>query len=158
MFPDDALSPVRERGDFVSVRLAALSILLATVVSACSAGDAAAPPDSFSGAPLVTVATDAGKANIAIRTSPSPPTRGVNTIELSITDAHGAPVDGLTLTIVPWMPAHGHGASVKPSLTPLGHGVYLAHDVDLYMPGRWELRTTLSGPIEDRAAPTIDTP
>ena len=53
-----------------------------------------------------------------------------------MTDAAGAPKDGLDLAVVPWMPAHGHGASVKPTIVAMGNGKYLALNVSFFMPGQ----------------------
>ena len=93
-----------------------------------------------------------------MRTAPSqPPPRGTCTVEFVVTDAAGAPKDGLDVTLVPWMPAHGHGASVKPTIVAKGNGRYVATNVDFFMPGQWELRTSFS-PGDDHAAPKLTVP
>jgi hypothetical protein len=68
------------------------------------------------------------------------------------------PLDGVDVAAVPWMPAMGHGASVTPTVTAAGRGAYVLHDVDCFMPGSWELRTTFSGKVDDRATITLDIP
>lgn len=68
----------------------------------------------------------------------------------------GAPVDELELVMTPFMPAHGHGTPQEPSVTPLGNGSYRFDDVLLPMPGLWELRTTVSGPLTDFFAPRFE--
>jgi hypothetical protein len=55
------------------------------------------------------------------------------------------------------MPSHGHGASVHPEVHPEGGGVYRVEQVVFFMPGRWELRTTI-GDGEDHAAPVFQIP
>ena len=81
-----------------------------------------------------------------MRTSPQPPTRGNQNVELTITDpATGKPLAGLTLHVVPWMPVMDHGTSVAPSVAETTPGTYLISNVDLFMPGQWALRTNISG-------------
>lgn len=83
--------------------------------------------------------------------------RGNNRIFFSIElTATGEPVDDLELVMTPFMPAHGHGSSQKPSVHPLGDGHYRFDDVVLPMPGLWELRTTVSGPLTDFFAPRFE--
>lgn len=135
-----------------------LACALSLSVAACS-GSSGSESHGFTGAPLGVFTSDRVGLRVSVRSDPSPPARGVNAVELFVVDQTGAPRDGLQLKIVPWMPAHGHGASVTPSITARGGGRYVADDVDLYMPGRWELRTTitgLEGAGEDHVAPTFD--
>ena len=99
--------------------------------------------------------SDSSALAIDVRTSPQPPSRGTNEVELTITRASdGAPVDGLTLDVEPWMSSMEHGTST-PTVTPEGGGVYLVTEVYLYMPGLWTLRTTISGAMTDHAAPQL---
>jgi hypothetical protein len=103
--------------------------------------------------------TESGQLLVQVRTSPQPPQRGTIGVELVVTSAvEGAARDGLTVNVVPWMPAHGHGSSVVPTVSAKGHGTYLLTNVDLFMPGHWELRTTFSGPLTDHAALAFDVP
>jgi hypothetical protein len=107
--------------------------------------------------PLVQVAdatTRTGAYDVAVLAHSPTPVRGNHTVQLVLTSA-GAPADGLALTIVPWMPAMGHGTSITPTVTPLGGGAYQLDDVNLFMPGLWELRTTIASP-EDYAAPAFE--
>lgn len=67
-------------------------------------------------------------------------------------------MDGLAVSVVPWMAAHAHGTSVVPIVTPRGDGRYLVTEVALFMPGAWQLRTSFEGKITDRVAPTVDVP
>jgi hypothetical protein len=146
------------------------SIPLATalLVQACGGQpqELQAAPLIFSGAPTEMVTSGSGQLTINIRWSWSPPVVGYDASEMTITDGTGAPVTGLTLTIVPWMPAHGHGASVAPTVNetvPGVSGVYQASPLDFYMSGTWQLLTTItwppeSGTIDDSAQPSIDIP
>jgi hypothetical protein len=124
---------------------------LALVLAACSSAGGTGAPDAFTGTTFATLTSDAGR-RIEARSSPeAQPVRGVNSVELTVDDPGGAPLDGLAIDVVPWMSAMGHGASVKPTVTARGRGVYVLTNVDFFMPGRWELRITLTGAIEDHA-------
>jgi hypothetical protein len=94
----------------------------------------------------VTQATSTDGAYSFSLLAPATVTRGNYMLQYVITStATGAAVDDLDLDIVPWMPAMGHGTSQVPTITGLGSGTYELDDVDLYMPGLWQLRTTSSG-------------
>jgi hypothetical protein len=134
------------------------AIGLAMAVLACSSGG---PTETtgFVAPPLMTVSSQSGQLAIAVRTSPQPPEQGTNDIELTITGASdGVARDGLVLAVKPWMPAMGHGTSVAPTITPETNGKYLVSGVDLFMAGLWQLRLTISGPMEDHAAPAFEIP
>jgi hypothetical protein len=146
---------------FIRARAPALAIVsslgVSLLVLACGSGGNG-PPASFSGPPVVTSMTDTGAYAIAARTSPNPIARGGNALELTVSDASGAPKDGLAIAVVPWMPAMGHGASVVPTVTPKGGGVYDVTDVELFMPGRWEVRLTIGAPATDHSTLVFDVP
>ena len=143
----------------------AASTFGAILVAACGSTEAATSSDggaysgttAFPATPLSIVTSDGGKLQIAFRSAPyQPPTAGLDSLQLVVTDAStGDTVDGLSITMTPWMPAMGHGASVTPLLTPLGQGRYIFTNVSLFMPGEWELRTQFSGQVTDSVAPTF---
>ena len=66
------------------------------------------------------------------------------------------------------MPAHGHGASVEPTVTEISPGTYVATPLDFFMAGEWELRTAITNAadggatdaamINDNADPTVNVP
>jgi len=120
-----------------------------TSTGATSAGDegSCGSSSSFPTSALSTVMSDSGDLKIAIYAAPYQPLEaGLECLQLVVTEASsGATVDGLTVTMTPWMPAMGHGASVTPQVTPLGEGRYVFTDVSLFMPGEWQLRTKLTG-------------
>jgi hypothetical protein len=91
--------------------------------------------------------------NVAVRSSPQPPVRGLTNFQLTVTDADGNAVSGLQLSVVPWMPQMGHGTSVTPVVKDVGDGVYQVTDVYLFMAGLWELRTNIAGAMSDSVAP-----
>ncbi|HEX3344474.1 MAG TPA: FixH family protein [Polyangiaceae bacterium] len=133
-------------------RLAAVPLLAATACSSASPTPTGAfPPD-----PYATTMSDSSALVLDVRTSPQPPSRGTNAVQLTITRASdGTPVDGLALDVEPWMPSMDHGTST-PTVTPEGGGVYLVTEVYLYMPGLWTLRTGISGAMTDHATPQLD--
>lgn len=104
------------------------------------------------------VTSDSGALLVTVSSEPADrPMRGNNRIFFYIeSTSTGEPVDGLELAMTPFMPAHGHGASQEPSLTPLGNGSYRFDDVLLSMAGLWELRTTVSGAMVDSFAPRVE--
>jgi hypothetical protein len=104
------------------------------------------------------VPTASATASVSVRWSWSPPVVGYDAAELTITDSAGHAVTGLALTVVPWMPAHGHGASVGPTVSETSAGVYVAAPLDFFMSGQWELITSMTGPVDDTARPSVDVP
>ena len=90
-------------------------------------------------------------------TTPAPPARGKNTWTFQILSMQsgvvGAPVDGATLEVIPFMPAHGHDAGEPVGISPMSDpGTYKLDPVNLWMPGVWEttIRAT-SGATTDSA-------
>jgi YtkA-like len=86
--------------------------------------------------------------------APSPPEKvNDNTWTVTITSG-GAPVTstGATITLLPWMPQHGHGSSVVPQIMPMSTpGMYQVTVLDFFMAGIWTNTFTVtptSGPVE----------
>jgi hypothetical protein len=111
---------------------------------------------SFAADPDQTLTSDSGALNVAVRFSPRPPAVGEDAAELSFTDANGAPVTGIGLTVIPWMPAHGHGTSVNPTVMETTPGTFVASPLYLFMPGAWELRMTTTGSVDDTATAAFE--
>jgi len=127
--------------------------VLSAVVAACSSSGA---PDTgtFGESPASVITTAAGSYRIAVHSAPdAQPSRGVNSLRLIVTKVEdGSPATGLEVTVVPWMPAMGHGASVKPTVQVEAEpGVYTVNNVNLFMPGLWEIRATIGGSASDHA-------
>jgi len=140
-------------------------LTLLSVLAACSSSgtpasssDAGATDEPFVAPTPLTSAVSAGGLRLDVRTDPQPPPRGTFNVLLDVTNASGAPVDGLTIDAVPWMTAMGHGSSVRTAITPQGNGRYSITDVGMFMPGDWELRLTFTGSVSDHAAPIIPVP
>ncbi|WP_233587379.1 FixH family protein [Corallococcus sp. CA049B] len=103
-----------------------------------------------------TVASASGRLRVEVLSSMTPLRRGVQVLQVRITDAvSGKPVPGVVLSVQPWMPAMGHGISEVPRVTVREPGSFEVSDADLFMPGVWELRFTLKGAVEDSATVTL---
>jgi hypothetical protein len=124
----------------------------------CAGSAKPAPEPSFDGAALLTLKSDSGTAEVAVRSSPQPPARGEDAFQFTLTDATGNPMPGLVLSVQPWMPAMGHGSSVTPDVRETQPGTYLVTNVVLSMPGSWQLRTSVRGSVKDSFAPTFEIP
>jgi hypothetical protein len=137
------------------MRLATIAVLVG-----CSSSGTSSPPSAdFPGDAYVVLPTDSGRMRVEVRTAPDqPPARGVVSVQLSIMTPSGTPIDGLRIDAVPWMPSMGHGASIKPSVSAAGQGRYVLANVDFFMPGQWELLTTIADNAEDHVTPTFSIP
>jgi hypothetical protein len=136
-----------------------LRLGIAVLIAAGGCSGAAPAPVGFSAAPYARAIGNDHVLQIEIRTSPQPPARGTNAVELTLRSmADDAPIDGLHIAVKPWMPAMNHGTSLLPSVMPEGGGKYLITDLDLFMPGLWELRLTITGASADQAAPSFEIP
>jgi YtkA-like protein len=139
--------------------LAALPCLL--LLAACSSATATTGSQtSFPTTVLQTMACDTGDLNIELKTAPTQPlTTGLDGVELVLTDPKtGAPVDDMQIVLVPWMPLMGHGADLVPTFNPMGKGRYVFTNVNLFMPGEWQLRFAFTGAVNCSAAPTFNVP
>jgi hypothetical protein len=87
-----------------------------------------------------------------VESVPGPPVKGTNVWTVKVTEtASGAPMDGLSIGVVPWMPDHEHGSKVV-EVTPAGAGSYTLQPVHLYMSGSWDVQFTIAGPSTDTAS------
>jgi len=122
--------------------------------SACSGGAGA----SDAGLGETSLTSQSGALHVEVASAPSEsPIRGSNSIYFDVSASDGgAPVLGLAMHMVPFMPAMGHGSASEPSSSELGAGRYEFDDVLLTMPGVWELRTTIDGAESDYVAPRFD--
>lgn len=141
------------------LRLLALGAGALAALSAAGCGADTTPAASgltFGGAALQTLSTDDGALGVVLRTAPQPPERGMNAAEYRVTAASGEAIDGLQLTVVPWMPDMGHGTSLTPQISARGAGVYVVDNLSLFMAGRWQLRTRLAGAATGNVAPEFE--
>jgi protein SCO1 len=82
---------------------------------------------------------------------------GANAVDVVVRDKSGKTVDGAELTVIPWLPAMGHGVWEKPAVTMEGTGKYHVRNIVTNMTGRWELKIDVSkGAIKDRVVFSFD--
>lgn len=129
----------------------------ASLLGACGSETTASSSSAVTQLPM-TLWSASGALQVVVNGNPSPPVQGEDTFELAVTNSEGEPVTGLTLTVVPWMPAMGHGTSTVPTVSESPPGTYVIGDVNLFMAGVWQLRTAISGPVTDDVTPTFDIP
>jgi hypothetical protein len=138
-------------------------MLAAAAMAGCSGvSEGPLASASFDPVPAASVTSESHAYRIEVYNAGSPtPVRGENRMLFVITSAlSGAPAVGLDLDVVPWMPVMGHGTSTRP-VVEAGDapGRYVVAEVNLFMPGLWELRTTITGQgTTDHAAPQFDIP
>ena len=80
----------------------------------------------------------AGMKVTLVSSDPAPPIRGTNNWSLKVENAPGE------ITVVPFMPDHGHGTSVKPTVEAAGPGAWNVKNLYFFMPGVWRV-TIASG-------------
>jgi hypothetical protein len=138
-------------------RLAFAALAVMTGLCGCSASQ---PPSdtapTFAVTPFGVAASTSGAYTVTMYGPVLGVAQGLNTIEIVVTDEQTKPVDGLTISLVPWMPAMGHGTSATPQIGPQGSGRYVASDVALIMPGEWQLRAALT--TDEDAVVTVELP
>jgi hypothetical protein len=132
------------------------------LLAACSGGGSTTASDTtFPKDALQIMACDTNALQIEIRTAPvQPPTAGLDGVEVVLTDpTTHAPVEDAQISLVPWMPLMGHGADLNPVVTKMGKGRYVITNVNLYMPGEWQLRFQFTfGKTTCSAEPTFNVP
>lgn len=99
-----------------------------------------------------------GKVQVMLaNANPAPPDVGENSWVIEVMDADGQPIDGVTVTVSPYMPAHGHGTTPADytGVTADG-GLTEVGPFDLFMPGTWETTVKVEGTVDDVATFTFD--
>jgi membrane fusion protein, copper/silver efflux system len=121
-------TPIRQAAP---LRVALLLALVAAPLSCDRRGRAA-------------VETRAGDFTVAAEIRPDPPAQKGNTLQLRLTDAHGAPVEGADVQVDYLMPAMGAMSEMrgKGAVKALGGGRYAA-GLDFPMGGSWTVRVDL---------------
>ena len=123
------------------------SVVLLFGLAACSSGSGSA---TFGSTPFSSVTSAACDARFDAYSAPDPLTRGDGEVEIVATSSEtNAPLDGLSISMIAWMPAMGHGSSTTPVVTAQGNGKYVASGLVLAMPGDWQLRTDIGGACTD---------
>ena len=143
-------------------RSLALPVAAAALVVACSSSEGGSDPAATSGGAATSACAqdtrkDVYTAGLSKQTAsattvkvmsatPAPPAKLTNELTLQLLDAAGHPLDGATLSVVPFMPDHGHGSAIKPAVTPKGGGVYEVTNLYYPMPGLWRVTVTVQMP------------
>ena len=71
--------------------------------------------------------------------NPAPPAKYNNTWTIKLLDGAGHPVTDATMTAMPFMPRHGHGTSIVPTVTNNGDGTYGVGILYFFMAGLWQV-------------------
>jgi hypothetical protein len=76
-----------------------------------------------------------------VESTPAPPEKGDNTWIVDVLDFQDStPVDSADITVMPFMPDHGHGSPIAAEIAPTGDpGQFQVDRVNLWMPGLWEV-------------------
>ena len=88
---------------------------------------------------LSVTSTSGNRKYVLLSSNPSPPARGTDTWTIRITDAAGTAQPGLSVSVLPFMPDHGHGTSVNASVTANNDGTYTVDPLYFFMPGVWRI-------------------
>ena len=84
--------------------------------------------------------TTGGSYHVAFRPLPDPPP--INEpfeLEVTLTDAEGAPVTDAGLWVSAWMPEHAHGMHLVPRVVSRKDGLYRLRGMLFHMDGLWQL-------------------
>jgi hypothetical protein len=138
-----------------SITLSCLLLALCTLtLTSLGCGDNADTDVDTDNSGLV---SDNGAFEAHLTPDPNPPVTGNNTFDMHLMDANGEAVSGATVTVEPWMPAHGHGSSEEPKVEEKMDGMYTITDVVFTMPGHWEVRIDVSHhATDDRLVSSYD--
>jgi hypothetical protein len=82
---------------------------------------------------------------VLIAASPAPPERNENDWTVEFRDMSDAPLSDVEITMAqPFMPAHNHDGTFDPTVVALDEpGRFEIQDINLWMPGMWEVRFTV---------------
>lgn len=130
----------------LATSLACLPVLCLALTACDPSTDNTPEPSTHEGITDTELTGEALTVRIASAV-PDPPIRSdVNAWRFEVLDADGAPLDGCALEVEPTMPAHGHGTTPAPTVTPVSDaaGTYEARPLNLFMPGQWHIAVRLS--------------
>ena len=78
-----------------------------------------------------------------VSASPTSPERGESAWRVQV-QRDDAPQAGCAITLTPYMPEHGHGVPLAPTVSDAGAGLYQIDGISFTMPGLWEMRFEIS--------------
>ena len=137
-------------GHDVSLRNRAAAVMLLSLVAGCSsspsssdAGDLITCQDDSRVAvyrPNLPASSTTGTLSFTLsQANPAPPAVGINTWTLRVANSSGQPVPNLPLSVLPFMPDHGHGTSVQAQVTANPDSSYSVTPLYFFMPGVWRI-------------------
>lgn len=98
---------------------------------------------------LTTTSTSGALSFVLVKSDPGPPTRGTDTWTIKVSNASTqAPMTGLSMTVLPFMPDHGHGTAVNATVTANADGTYTVAPLYFFMPGVWRITFTSTAPAD----------
>jgi hypothetical protein len=126
-----------------------LSMLAFTLVFSSAPCSSQAKPAPALGAPAPQAPGSFGEKKSAsyimrLSSSPTPPIRGLGTLEALVTDAQGRPVDDAQVSFDLDMTTMSHGKNIVVA-TPQGNGRYVGQ-VRFMMPGPWRVILVVARP------------
>ena len=111
--------------------------------------DCSTDPRVFTYQAGMTVASQSGQLKFMLEQSnPAPPAKGNDTWTLKVTTTAGVAQPGLHMSVLPFMPDHGHGTSVNASITDNGDGTYTVAPLYFFMPGVWRITFSTATPSD----------
>lgn len=128
----------------------ALAFTTALALTACGGSASSSSSMVFSDTPSQVLTGANGLEVRLFELVDQPVTRGVNVVRLE-----PATLEVEQLELTPWMPAMGHGSSVKP-LVEADESGFVVSRLALTMPGTWEVRCRWSGARDDETTFTFD--
>jgi hypothetical protein len=89
--------------------------------------------------------TEQGLYFVSLEPAGGPVKVGSNSMKLFVGDRKSkAPKEKLNIEIVPWMPAHEHGAVRMTTVNELGKGFYALEGINFSMRGHWEIHVRIN--------------
>jgi YtkA-like len=111
--------------------------------------DCSADPRVFTYTAGMTVASASKALTFAlVQSSPAPPAKGNDVWTLKVTNSSGAAQPNLGMSVLPFMPDHGHGTSVNASITDNKDGTYTVTPLYFFMPGVWRITFSTATPSD----------
>lgn len=74
---------------------------------------------------------------------PAPPAVGLNNWTVAVLDASGTAQAATFVEVKPWMPYHGHGPSLVPTISAGPDGSYVVSNLDFFMVGVWQVTVSV---------------
>jgi hypothetical protein len=143
---------------------ASLLMLLTAASLSCGGTSNSLPVDNLDAGEVIDCATDArvfnyqpgmsvksasGNLNFQLLSSnPGPPAKGTDVWSLKVTNAAGQSQSNLNMSVLPFMPDHGHGTSIDAQITAGADGTYSVKPIYFFMPGVWRITFSTAAPSD----------